>query len=494
MNKHRWNEAFLEKEYLDEALAEYSRTDYYPFHMPGHKRQPLGSLTPEEIDITEIDGFDNLHHAEGILRTGQKRLARVFGADESFFLVNGSTAGLLAAISGVTRKGDRILIARNCHKAVYHAACLMELLVEYVYPEPTEFGIQGHIEPAQVERMLEQYPDIRAVVITSPTYDGVVSDIQGIAEAVHGKNIPLIVDEAHGAHFGFSEDFPEKAIACGADLCIESLHKTLPCYTQTAVLHAVKTHDGTWRFDPDRIKRYLGIYQTSSPSYIFMAGIDRCVRMLQQEPEAGRFPAFGERLRRFYANTAALPGIQIYNGEEEEPGIFRKDASKILISASALGLNGQELYEILLRKYHLQMEMASGHYVTALTTIMDTQEGFDRLEQALQEISGTYALEEHTSPRLTPLELYQPQKRRYRISQAMDAETETVSLEASAGCVAADFLYLYPPGIPLVAPGEIISPEAIHCLQICGDMGLEIVGLTDEKSVKICREDAQVST
>ena len=492
MNKHTWNETFLKKEYLDEALVEYSRTDYYPFHMPGHKRKPLDTWIPEEIDITEIDGFDNLHHAEGILLQGQKRLARVFGADESFFLVNGSTAGLLAAISGVTRKGDRILIARNSHKAVYHAACLMELLVEYVYPEPTEFGIQGQIEPAQVERMLEQFPDIRAVVITSPTYDGVVSDISRIAEAVHARNIPLIVDEAHGAHFGFSEDFPRKAIACGADLCIESLHKTLPCYTQTAVLHAMKTQGGTWNFDLDRVKRYLGIYQTSSPSYIFMAGIDRCVRMLQEEPQSGRFQTLAQRLNVFYERTSKLPGIQIYSGAQKDP-------SKILISASGLGLNGQELYDILLHRYHLQMEMASGHYVTAITTIMDTQEGFSRLEQALEEISGTYVTEEpmassQTSAFLTPLELYQPQRRRYRISQALDADTEMISLDASAGCVAADFLYLYPPGIPLVAPGEIISPEVIHCLQICADMGLEIVGLTNEKNVKICREDAQVST
>ncbi|MCC8017096.1 MAG: aminotransferase class V-fold PLP-dependent enzyme, partial [Lachnospiraceae bacterium] len=268
----------LRENYLDEALIEYGRSDYYPFHMPGHKRQRLGDFLPEEIDITEIEGFDNLHHAEGILREGQERLARLFGADESFYLVNGSTAGILAAVCGCIRKGDRILIGRNCHKAVYHAAYLMEAKAEYLYPEPTDFGIQGSIAPGQVEKMLAERKDVRAVVITSPTYDGVVSDIRAIAEIVHGYGIPLIVDEAHGAHFGFSEGFPQKAIALGADLCVESLHKTLPSYTQSAVLHMMRgdnppafganaaVEKADLRFEARRVRLYLGILQSSSPS------------------------------------------------------------------------------------------------------------------------------------------------------------------------------------------------------------------------------------
>ncbi|MCD8332772.1 MAG: aminotransferase class V-fold PLP-dependent enzyme, partial [Clostridiales bacterium] len=184
----------MRENYLDEALTEYGRSDYYPFHMPGHKRQRLGDFLPEEIDITEIEGFDNLHHAEGILREGQERLARLFGADESFYLVNGSTAGILAAVCGCIRKGDRILIGRNCHKAVYHAAYLMEAKAEYLYPKPTDFGIQGSIAPGQVEKMLAERKEVRAVVITSPTYDGVVSDIRAIAEIVDWDGIPLIVD------------------------------------------------------------------------------------------------------------------------------------------------------------------------------------------------------------------------------------------------------------------------------------------------------------
>ena len=175
------NETIENEKYLDQALLEYCNSDAYPFHMPGHKRQRMGNWNCEAIDITEITGFDNLHHAEGILLEAQQRAAQTFGADESYFLVNGSTAGLLAAVCGTVKKGGRLLMARNCHKAVYHAVYLMELQTEYLYPERTEFGIQGSIVPEQVQRMLELYPDTQAVLLTSPTYDGVVSDIAAIA-------------------------------------------------------------------------------------------------------------------------------------------------------------------------------------------------------------------------------------------------------------------------------------------------------------------------
>lgn len=551
------------KKYLDEQLISYSKADYYPFHMPGHKRQRLGEWVPEEIDITEIDGFDNLHHAEGIIKEGQERLAELVGADQSFYLVNGSTAGLLSAICGSVKKGDRILVGRNSHKAVYHAVYLMELKVEYLYPEPTAFGIQGSISPEQVERKLKRFPDVAAVVITSPTYDGVVSDIASIAAIVHGYEIPLIVDEAHGAHFGFSEGFPKKAIALGADLCIESLHKTLPSYTQTAVLHVMKARDirnrhdfdriskvsyqNEYRVDVERVKRYLGIYQSSSPSYVLMAGIDRCVRMLQQDAalyksedtkEASLFGAFEQRLREFYRACSEFRYVQVFpyidvkylyierersywaqRTESREctadmdTGIWAKDNSKILISAERAGLHGQQLYDLLLHKYHLQMEMASGHYVTAITTIMDTEEGFKRLLDALREIdlkaagqqmekacatgeaegdgeSGNLVGEAKddeksanlqnmmaNDTRFTPLELYQPREKQMEIAQAMDSPKLEILLEDAAGYISGEFIYLYPPGIPMIAPGEVITKGMLRLIDVCRQRNMQIQGM-----------------
>ena len=202
-------------EHLFEKLKENASEDIYPYHMPGHKRQSWGEL-PEAlytIDITEIEGFDNLHQPEGILLELQKRAARIYGADESFYLVNGSTGGILSAISSAVPVGGHILMARNCHKSAYHGAYLRNLNITYLYPSwLPEYDIFDAVTPQLVAEALEQEPDINAVLLVSPTYEGRISDIGAIAKIVHKKGIPLIVDEAHGAHLGLAEDFPLKAV------------------------------------------------------------------------------------------------------------------------------------------------------------------------------------------------------------------------------------------------------------------------------------------
>lgn len=198
-------------ERLYDKLKAYSESDFYAFHMPGHKRNKalLGIELPYDLDITEIDGFDDLHHADGILKEEQERAARVFGAEESHFLVNGSTAGILSAVMGCTHRGDKILVARHCHKSIYHAIYMNGLVPRYVYPEfDISMHMNGEIRKEDVAKALAAEPDIKAVVIVSPNYDGVVSDVKGIAEVAHSYRIPLIVDEAHGPHFGFHPAFP----------------------------------------------------------------------------------------------------------------------------------------------------------------------------------------------------------------------------------------------------------------------------------------------
>ncbi len=495
------------EKYLDEELTAYGRSDIYPFHMPGHKRQRMGEFTPEQIDITEVEGFDNLHHAEGILREGQERLAQVFGADESFYLVGGSTAGILAAVCGCMKRGGRLLIARNCHKSVYHAAYLMEAKLAYVCPEQTEYGICGSVAPSQIDEALERFPDTQAVVITSPTYDGVVSDIRAIADLVHARQIPLIVDAAHGAHFGFSKGFPEKAIAQGADLCVESLHKTLPAYTQSAALHQMRTMPGdgeekkAYLFNADRVRRYLAIFQSSSPSYVLMAGIDRCVRIIrddaacyaQAQTRAGSlFGQFEGRLNTFYQSCDKLRQVQVIPGTEpgadtdQMAGIFARDPSKILIRAQRAGLNGPQLYDLLLDRYHLQMEMAAPDYVTALTTIMDTDEGFARLLLALEETdrqaAGRPAREAEQQDLLI---LYGPMEKSLEIAEAMDAETTDLALSRAAGHTSAEFVFLYPPGIPILVPGEVISEDVTARLEACAGQNLRLQGMRDLSGKRI---------
>ena len=316
---------------LEQKLNELEQSDIYPFHMPGHKRAFLPFANPYAIDITEIEGFDNLHHATGILQEAQQKAADLYGAKKTYYLINGSTCGLLAAISAAVPRGEKILMARNCHKAVYHAMYLRQLVPVYLYPEDTAYGIQGQVTPQMVRKQLEQTPDIRAVVITSPTYDGVVSDIKNIADTVHAYGIPLIVDEAHGAHFGFSPEFPENATRLGADAVIMSVHKTLPAFTQTALLHLCSD-----RIAEKKVAQFLGIYETSSPSYLLMAGIEKSLQIIEKDREM-LFAAYSRRLAEFRDKTKNLKTLQVlqpsdFSKQEAfsfDPGNFQEIAYRV---------------------------------------------------------------------------------------------------------------------------------------------------------------------
>ena len=469
--------------YLIDDLEEYAQSDYYPFHMPGHKRKSLAFPNPYEIDITEIDGFDNLHHATGIIKEAEVRGAELYHSKRCFFLVNGSTCGLLAAISAVTRRGDKVLVARNCHKAVYHALYMNELQAEYLYPSVTKNGIQGQITVEQVQESLYENPDAVAVILTSPTYEGIVSDVAKIAEVCHEHGIPLIVDEAHGAHFGFGGGFPENAVKLGADAVVMSLHKTLPSFTQTALLHL--TSD---LFDEKRVERYLSIYETSSPSYIFMAGMDSCIRLIAEQGQQ-LFAEYRKRLTDFYGKTAGLKYLHVMQEEDLDTGeAFDWDDSKLVIFADRAGMTGDELHQILLKKYHLQMEMVSGYYVLGMTSLMDEDEGLERLAGALHEIDAKVQEDiSKGSKNLNHLpddgmyhsfieKIYQKYPREMQIYQAEELPYKEVTLKEAVGNMSADTIYLYPPGIPMIVPGEIITKRLADNIEECLSLGLRVEG------------------
>lgn len=485
----------MKQEYLDAKLERYRQKEIYPFHMPGHKRKEHALMDPYSMDITEIEGFDNLHEPEGILLEGKERLAELYGAKESFFLVNGSTCGLLAAISAATRRGDTILMARNCHKAVYHAVELSELKTEYLYPFITKEGIQGSIHPEDVEEALQKHPEIKAVILTSPTYDGVLSDVRTIAGMVHEKNIPLIVDEAHGAHLGFSESFPASAVSEGADVVIQSFHKTLPSLTQTAVLHRMSE-----RVALERIRKYLSVYQTSSPSYLLMASIDRCVRIMQSRSER-YFADLEENLTTFYRKVQDLKHLKVLTEEDfsKEEG-YAFDSTKILIYTGNTDMTGKELMDILRKDWNLELEMASGYYALALTGIMDTEDGFFSLSEALHTIDEQMkktgkdvAVEEsikiedeneHVSY-LFMQELYGKKEVVYPVWEAEDMRKMEISLESALGKISAVTVSLYPPGIPLLLPGERIENGFLEGIAKCREGGLHISGLSGTSNERI---------
>ena len=466
-------------EHLLNKLWDNGESDFYPYHMPGHKRHVSGQL-PEvlvKLDITEIDGFDNLHQPEGILDRLQKKAAQLYGAEESFYLVNGSTAGILSAVSCALPGGGHILMSRNCHKSAYHAAYLRNLTISYIYPQVCEeYDIFDAVTAGQVQDALNREPDVGAVLIVSPTYEGRIADIRAIAHVVHDRGIPLIVDEAHGAHLGLAEGFAPNSCQAGADLVIHSVHKTLPALTQTALLHV----NGSL-VDRDYLKRFLHIYQTSSPSYILMASIDNALSYVERE---GRrvFGRFRERFALMQERLSACRCLRFLAADPE-----RQDIGKLVISvkgtlskktcSNGVPLDGKKLYDILREEYHLQPEMAAGSYVLAMFTVGDSEEGYSRMEHALLEIDGRLR---RTDGEDVSISLYKPQETDVRalpMGAAWEMASESVELSASVGRYAGEFVNLYPPGVPVLAPGEPITEDIFKSLENCVEQGLTVQGI-----------------
>lgn len=464
------------KERLFMHLKKYSDSDFYPFHMPGHKRN-LESNSFGEIyryDITEIDGFDNLHEPESVIRNAQARAAKLYCSKETYFLINGSTAGILSVVSAVANRAKKLIIARNCHKAVYHAAFLNHMELHYIYPEMiSEYDMAGAVSAESVKQVIQDITGgselekadelIAAVVITSPTYDGISSNVKEIADLVHGYGIPLIVDQAHGAHFGMHPAYPENAVKEGADIVIHSVHKTLPAPTQTALIH----RNGVL-IDKDNLRKYLRIYQSSSPSYILMGGIDEAVRVAEEEgyQRLELLLSFRKELLTGIENCRHIRVCPL-----TEPG-------KLVISVKDTDMTGQKLYDILREKYHLQMEMASGCYVLAILSMMDRKEGFERLLHALQEIDKDILSEQGKAMlswvSLRPdiyLDMWDAYGRPYAEVEFDDAE----------GKAAAEFVNLYPPGIPILVPGEIVSRQIIETVCLYLKNGYIVQGIYENK-------------
>ena len=491
-------------------LDKYKDENIVPMHMPGAKRNK------ELIELYMGDMGNpyekNMHNAETIIKDAFDEAAELYGADESWYLVNGSTAGNMSAICGVTHKNDVVIMARNCHISVYNAVILNELNPVYIYPEyDEEYGYYKGITLKEIKFIVDKYSsdhdrnDIKAVILTSPTYEGNVSDIKSIAEYLHQYNIPLIVDEAHGAHFNFSESFPQSAVKSGADVVINSVHKTLPSLTQTAIMHI-----NYGIVDVERIRRYWNIYQSTSPSYILMSSIARSLSIVKNDGDK-LFAEYVDKLTILRNGLSELKHIRLINTD---------DISKLVLGYK----DAKWLYDTLFYKYKIQLEMSSIKYVIAMTSIFDSQEYYDRFLAALKEIDeeidesiSKYDREDilnskvdkdldnrfnsihngEADNRLNYSSINnQDNGNKVNIADFRDEQTLTIAQAFNrrdlSGCdeiqmnnekiygkISGESVYVYPPGIPILCPGEVITRKIIAILEAAGEAGLEVVGVKE---------------
>lgn len=449
---------------LQEQLSAAAAASY-PLHMPGHKRRvlPCPGLTCARWDTTETAATDDLHDAGGILADAMARTAALCGARRTWYLVNGSTVGLLAGIRALAPRGSEIIAARNCHKAVYHAIELGGLTAHWLLP-PVDgsFGIYGSVCPAGVDAALTAHPAARCVVLTSPTYEGVLSDIASISAICHRHGVPLLVDEAHGAHLlplAKAYGWRGGALAGGADLVVQSAHKTLPSLTQTALLH----WNGSALADPDEVERQLDVFETSSPSYPLLASLDGCTGLLADRG-AELFAAWRARLDRFSAAAARWRYLRLLCGGRDSlqnhPLFFGFDDSKLLLNMGPEGADA-------LRRGGFEPEMVCGRNLLAMTSPCDEDAAFDRLAALLTDYDA--ALTAPTPPLSAVLPA--PGPAACTIEAALLRPSAEIPLEQAAGRTAAEYVWAYPPGVPLLAPGEQITPDFV-----CAAFALEAAG------------------
>ena len=466
------------KRSLLDFLPEHAALDPVSFHMPGHKGSQLyrklgyGEILDKlmDCDITEIPGADNLFQTEDVILEIMEKYKRLYESKRSYLLVNGSSVGLIAGILSCTKRGDKVIMARNSHKSIFNAMRLGGLDPVYLFPEILEgHGILGGISPEEVKRLLDENPDAGCVVLPSPNYYGICSDIRAIAEACHERNKVLIVDQAHGAHLRFiGEGYPMSAEEGGADIVINSTHKTLASWTQTAVMNVMSD-----RVDLNVIEDNLQILESSSPSYPLMLSLDINAEILLDEAKSENlFGEWKEAVDMFYTAAKKIPGLKII----EDPML---DRTKFNMDMGDLGLTGNEL-EVLLNERGIFVELVTGNIIMGMTGIGTTKEHVERLVTALRDIASERRTEDCTGAKEQPgILTFKPER------APVPEEKESVLIDDCAGRVCAGSIIPYPPGIPLLCPGEVITKELIDYVKKLRSMGEKVIGVSSAGEILV---------
>lgn len=472
---------------LLDALKAYTSSNHTPFYTPGHKRgrgisaklaQYFGTNV-FQADLPELPELDNLFAPQGVIKAAQELAADAFGASYTWFLVNGSTCGITAAILATCTAGDKIILPRNVHQSAIAGLILSGATPIFVNPEYDPLlDITYSITLEGVEAVLKQHSDAKAVMMVYPTYDGVCGDVEAIANLTHKYNIPLLVDEAHGAHFDFHPNLPKSALAAGADLTVQSIHKTLGALTQASMLHV---HPSS-RIDIDRLSKSLQLVQSTSPSYLLLASLDaaRQQMAIQGKHLMSRTLQLAEIARR---KISQISGLSVLELTHPTPGFVDLDKTRLTVNVSGLGLTGFAADEILV-ELDVIAELPSPQNLTFIISLGNTEADIEKLVQAFTTLATEYKQDKQivTSDRPDKIASLAITPR-----QAFYAPTETLPIEQTCDRICGELVCPYPPGIPILMPGEIVTQEALTYLQQTQQLGGFISGCADSslKTLKV---------
>ena len=455
-------------------LKRYADTNPVSFYMPGHKH---GRGLPQEfidymakIDLTEIPGTDNLHFPETIIKEAQDLTAQLFGADKTFFLINGSSCGIFASILTLCKRGDKLIIGRNCHKSVIASLTLAGAIPVYLSPEyDEEHGISAQITPQSIEKALKENKDAKGVLITSPNFYGVCSDIREIAKICRNSGVPLVVDEAHGPHLKFHAELPESAMEGGADICIQSAHKTLSALTQSSFLHLRSD-----LIDAKLLKHYLVMIQSTSPSYILMASLDIAREIVATKGEK-LLGELLENIKDFKNKMRNLPRFSIADKNS--------DPTRLVIHSRKLGITGFELDRQLRTRFNVQPELCDLYNVVLITTMDNIKEDFDALFNALEIIHEENKARAELG--LKNMRLDNIPEQVFLPADAFGMKSERVPLSKSLGRISTATIVPYPPGIPVLCPGEKITQHSIEYIEMILDLGGNVNNIDEQRTIEI---------
>ncbi|MBR6401368.1 MAG: aminotransferase class V-fold PLP-dependent enzyme [Firmicutes bacterium] len=446
---------------LYNRIAELSAAAY-PLHMPGHKR--CADFLPKDLlamDLTEIAGSDDLHAPSGVIADAQQKMAALYGSDECIFCVNGGSSGVLAAVLGTCGEGDTVLTVRNAHKSLQNALILSGADAVYAAPPVSKYGFALPITPEIIENSLKNDKSIKAVFIVSPTYEGCCADVEAISRCVHKYGKILIVDETHGAHFPFDDAFPVNASRLGADISVQSWHKTLPVPNQCALLNI-----NYGNVDVERIKRAFSMVTTTSPSYILMGLMDYVRAYYTQNGHI-----ISDYAKKMTQITGQLDGLRCLAPFRTD----RFDISKITLTANCT----QSTADIanMLRDAGFELEMTGIHHLVAMTSPADRCDMLDRFVKALEDIDRGLAYKECG----TDVYAEMPVSEKINQRKVFYGQKRQVPLKKALGLTAADFVTPFPPDIPVIIAGEKISAQSIETVVKYADSGAEIHGLNNGK-------------